>query len=134
MVYWICGMCGARRGVEKHLPDCEFIKQKQESIKNHLTPKSKIQCNMELDWNDDGNVCRDLIENNIKSVREHMIKRHGWQVIPQLEQEHRRHKLYGKDLKNFYEEDPKQWFFDNQLIFQQFKKQHFKNPKLIKPT
>lgn len=130
--YWICGSCGAKQGTENHLPHCEFLKQRKESLKNRLRPDSDIECNMELDWANNGKVCRDLIKNNPNAVREHMIKRHGWQEVPQLEQEHRIRKLYDKALTDFYEQNPKEWFFDNQLIYQEFRKQRFKNPLLIK--
>jgi hypothetical protein len=57
-----------------------------------------------------------------------MIKRHGWHEVPELEQKHRMRKLYGKALTDFYEQNPKEWFIDNQLIYQEFRRQHFEKP------
>lgn len=132
MPRWICSDCGASQGTEKHLPNCPVEIARKQSIKNRLTPESDIECNMELDWANNGKVCRDLIKNNPNSVREHMINRHGWQEVPELEQKHRLHKLYDKTLTDFYDQNPKEWFSDNQLIYQEFRKQHFKKPMIVK--
>lgn len=130
-IRWICDGCGASKDSENHLPECPYIIEKRENIKNRLTRNSNVVCNLDLDWANTGKVCRDLVKNNAEGVMKHMIEKHGWRVIPELAQRECKTKEDEFAKMRLYSEDPKQWFLDNQFIFIEFKRFHFKNPMLV---
>jgi len=91
-----------------------------------LARNSDLVCNIDLDWNQDGVFCRDIVKNNPHSLRYHLMNKHSWKPIPELalrecktdEDEHKKAKLYL--------DEPKEWWIDNQIIWSEFRKFHFK--------
>ncbi len=49
------------------------------------------------------------------------IKKDGWKIIPELAQKDDRISTLKK-----YKDKPEEWFFDNQLIWTEFRKAHFR--------
>ena len=100
-----------------------------------LTKNSRLTCHMELEWVEGQEVCRDTILNNPVDLMNHMIDRHGWRLIPELAQRDINNKkphpktgtvMTESDYLLFIEFNPEEWFFDNQLIWSEFRNSHFR--------
>lgn len=91
-----------------------------------LTNKSDLVCNLELDWNNDGKVCRDLVQNNPESIRKHMIKKHGFKKIPELAQRECKNSEDEQEKYKLYLTNPEEWFFNNQYIYREIRNFHFR--------
>jgi len=95
-------------------------------MKQRLTRNSLLICNLDMDWGSGNPLCRDEVMNNPGSISEHMIKKHGWNKIPELALRELKTKKDKKLLLEKYNEKPEEWFFDNQLIWSEFRSFHFK--------
>jgi|APSaa5957512535_1039671.scaffolds.fasta_scaffold14028_8 hypothetical protein len=88
--------------------------------------KSKLECNIDLDWNKDDKLCRDLVENDPLALAIHMITKHGWQNIPQSAFRECKTEQDKKDKLDLYSKNGKEWWIDNQIIWTEFRKHHFR--------
>jgi hypothetical protein len=95
-----------------------------------LTKNSTLICHMDLGW---GNYdpCREQVKNNALSIMEHMIRNHGWSRIPELEKPLLKTVSEQDYKRQYYVDNPKEWFIDNQLFWPQFKQIHFRKPEPI---
>ena len=100
-----------------------------------------LVCHLDLDWGDNGNVCREKVQNIPENIRKHMIDFHGWSEIPTLplrdilaKRPHPKTKtiMTKKSYLEFVQLNPKEWFLDNQFWYQDFKKFHFRKSEATK--
>jgi len=100
-------------------------------INDRINPESELICHMDLGWGIQSKpICRTRVKNNPGEIREHMMEKHGWNLIPELElKEISIKKIISKKEKiEFYKQDPIQWFYDNQLPWKDFRNIHFLKP------
>ena len=97
-------------------------------ISDRLNPKSILVCNLAL------RECGKEIENNPTSLMNHFVKEHGWKKIPQLAQEdineqkphpHTKKIMTEESYLKLIENEPEQWWFDNQFIWRDIRNLHF---------
>ncbi len=103
------------------LPSDDFVKR--------LNEESLLICHLDIGWGVHGSVCRLRVKNNPHSIMVHLVNHHGWESLPELVGREVEEKKYTK--KEYFDKiksKPEDWFFDNQLIFQDFRNIHFLKP------
>ena len=105
-------------------------------ISDRLNPKSILVCNLAL------RECNPPVEvqNDAKSLMNHMIQYHGWKPVPQLafediveQKPHPKTKqvMTKESYLKFIDEHPEEWWIDLQYIWTDIRNLHFlhKNSK-----
>lgn len=99
-------------------------------ISDRLNPKSILICNLAI------RECKPPVEvqNDAKSLMNHMIEKHGFRRIPQLAQEdideHKPHpktktRMTAEEYLKWTDENPEEWWLDNQFIWTDIRNLHF---------
>jgi len=100
-----------------------------------MNSKTLLFCHMDLGWGDNDTPCRNEVFNDPKSIMIHMIENHGWNRLPELVRrdiENNKPHPKTKEIMTevsyllFIRDNPEEWFFDNQLIWSEFRNSHFK--------
>lgn len=100
-------------------------------VSDRLNPKSNLICNMV--WTECEGKCRKVL-NDPKSLRKHMIEKHGFLEIPMLAQldiddqkPHPKTKVVytEKSYMEWIDKNPEQWWLDNQFIWTDIRNIHF---------
>jgi len=103
------------------LPSDDFVKR--------LNEDSLLVCYVDLGSGVHGSVCRIRVKNNANGIMKHLIEFHLWKKTPELVQNDI---ATGKITKKQYavtiKENSGQWFLDNQLIWSDFRNNHFLKP------
>ena len=98
-------------------------------INDRINPQSELICHLDIGLSIQTlPICRERVKNNPGGIRNHLIEKHQWHSIPDLEFE----KLNSKERKEkiaYYNENPYLWFSDNQLFWKEFR-----NSQFLKPT
>jgi len=112
------------------LPSDDFVKR--------LNEDSLLICHLDVGWGVIGSVCRLRVKNNPHSIMVHLVNHHEWDKIPELPIEQVKKEIMNTDKetlpkwkKQYFKElsnNPEKWFFDCQLIFQDFRNIHFLKP------
>ena len=106
-------------------------------MNDRLNPKSILICNLAL------RECKGEVLNDPKSLMNHFVKKHEWKKIPQLVQEdinnrklhpHTKKIMTRKTYLKLLDEDPQQWWWDNQFFWRDIRNLHFlhKTSKALK--
>lgn len=121
------------------LPSDDFVKR--------LNEDSLLICHLDLGWGVHGSVCRLRVKNNPHSIMVHLVNHHGWKNIPELAQNDFNKKMNElsvseisdteftqtrdtelKKLAKIYRNNSEEWFYNNQLIWENFRSHHFLKP------
>lgn len=121
------------------LPSDDFVKR--------LNDESFLICHLDLGSGVHGSVCRLRVKNTPYSMMVHMINHHGWKQIPELAKKDFDKKMNElavseisdtkfsetrdtelKKLAKIYTNNPEEWFYNNQLIWENFRSYHFLKP------
>lgn len=100
-------------------------------INDRINPDSELICHLDLGWGIQTKpICRTRVKNSPGEIRQHMMEKHGWHLIPELELKEilSDKKITEKEKIAYYKENPIQWFYDNQLIWKDFRNMHFLKP------
>lgn len=146
-----CFSCGKYIPIHQRVPDIYQRPYKKDPIHNtcwdalpsddfvkRLNDESFLICHLDLGWGVHGSVCRLRVKNTPYSIMVHMINHHGWKQIPELplkkiqaemipndhESLDKWKKLYIKTIAD----NSKEWFSDNQIIWEDFRNIHFLKP------
>lgn len=91
-----------------------------------LTRNFDLVCHIDLDWNKGDVLCRDIVKNNPHSLRYHLMNKHGWKPIPELALRECKTEKDQHEKVKLYLDEPKEWWFDNQMFWSEFRKFHFR--------
>lgn len=96
-------------------------------MSDRLNPNSTLICDLAL------RECGKEVKNNPKSLMKHFLE-HGWGKIPMLAQQDIDEKkphpktnevMTKKSYLKFIEENPEQWWYDNQFYWRDIRNLHF---------
>ncbi len=103
------------------LPSDDFVKR--------LNEDSLLICHLDLGCGVHGSVCRSRVKNNAGAIMKHLIEFHGWRKTPELVQNDiQSGKITKKQYVVTVNDNPEQWFLDNQLIWSDYRNMHFLKP------
>ena len=97
-------------------------------MNDRLNPKSILVCNLAL------RECKGEVLNDAKSLMNHFVEKHDWKKIPQLVQKdilnqkphpHTKEIMTVKTYLKLLDEDPQQWWWDNQFYWVDIRNLHF---------
>lgn len=97
-------------------------------MSDRLNPKSTLICNLAL------RECGKEVLNDAKSLMNHFVIEHGWKKIPELAQrdidDNKPHPktnevMTVKSYLKFIDENPNEWWFDNQFHWVDIRNLHF---------
>ncbi len=108
---------------------CWKLFMKIEHTTQRLNEESELICHLDIGWGVQPSLCRSRVKNNANGIMKHLIDFHGWRKIPELVQNDiESGKITKKQYAVTIKENSQQWFLDNQLIWSDFRNNHFLKP------
>lgn len=108
---------------------CWKLFMKMEHTVQRINEESELICHMDLGYVVEPNVCRTRVMNNAGATMKHLIEFHGWRKTPELVQSDiESGKITKKQYAVTVKDNPEQFFLDNQLIWSDYRNNHFLKP------